>query len=534
VNTFGQPDGSYGIGFASGQVSGRKMTITTTGDVGIGTSNPTYDLEAAGDSGGYFSNTLTNARAWWAGGSSSYRGWGVEATGTYNPVQGYGGGGIFKDSLTGNWAAVGQNASKIKGTGSVNFVQNHPYEKDKVIVYTAPEGDEAAVYTRGTARLVNGEARVSLGETFQWVTNPDIGLTAHITPRDEAVPLAVVSVTPRELVVRAPKGGPGNVLFDYMVYGLRIGFEETSVVTEKKEEAYIPSMASQRASDAAHPELREFNALERFKAAESSARGIDGSALDLSRSSALKAAIGEYDPAVHGPQGEHAPRSSPDQPGGSVGSAGRPAVSSRVPTAATDGSVSGASSASTAAGGASRGDEQDAYARSFRPSASDLAGFVTVSEAVGTGDVLVADTHNPGVMKVADSAADPAVVGIVSGEPGVALGAGRARVGETDSALARQVEAARARGDEAEANRLWSALEARFHSTKAPVAFTGIVTCKVDASYGAVQVGDLLTTSPTRGHAMLADRPSPGTVLGKALEPLSSGTGLIKVLVMLR
>lgn len=54
-----------------------------------------------------------------------------------------------------------------------SLVQRHgilcsesPLRKDKVIVYAAPEGDEVATHTRGTARLANGEARVSLGETF--------------------------------------------------------------------------------------------------------------------------------------------------------------------------------------------------------------------------------------------------------------------------------------------------------------------------------------------------------------------------------
>ena len=71
-------------------------------------------------------------------------------------------------------------------------------------------------------------------------------------------------------------------------------------------------------------------------------------------------------------------------------------------------------------------------------------------------------------------------------------------------------------------------------TTRAPVAFSGIVPCKVDAGYGVIRVGDLLTTSPTRGHAMRTSDPQPGTILGKALEPLDAGTGLIKVLVMLR
>src|SRR5205814_1286420 len=37
-----------------------------------------------------------------------------------------------------------------------------------------------------------------------------------------------------------------------------------------------------------------------------------------------------------------------------------------------------------------------------------------------------------------------------------------------------------------------------------PVALLGKVYCKVDAGYAPVEVGDLLTTSPTRGHAMKA------------------------------
>jgi hypothetical protein len=50
-----------------------------------------------------------------------------------------------------------------------------------------------------------------------------------------------------------------------------------------------------------------------------------------------------------------------------------------------------------------------------------------------------------------------------------------------------------------------------------PIALVGKVCCKVDAQYGAVEVGDLLTTSPTPGHAMKATDPSLafGAVIGK-------------------
>ncbi|MBS4027485.1 MAG: hypothetical protein KGZ58_02515 [Ignavibacteriales bacterium] len=57
---------------------------------------------------------------------------------------------------------------------------------------------------------------------------------------------------------------------------------------------------------------------------------------------------------------------------------------------------------------------------------------------------------------------------------------------------------------------------------------------KVDASYGSIQVGDLLTSSNTPGYAMKATEPRLGAIIGKALEPLTSGTGNIKVFVSLK
>jgi hypothetical protein len=71
---------------------------------------------------------------------------------------------------------------------------------------------------------------------------------------------------------------------------------------------------------------------------------------------------------------------------------------------------------------------------------------------------------------------------------------------------------------------------------RVPVALIGKVFCKVDAQYSSVEVGDLLTTSPTCGHAMKATDPARafGAVIGKALRPLASGQGLIPILVALQ
>ncbi|ASC72321.1 uncharacterized protein XM38_032780 [Halomicronema hongdechloris C2206] len=60
--------------------------------------------------------------------------------------------------------------------------------------------------------------------------------------------------------------------------------------------------------------------------------------------------------------------------------------------------------------------------------------------------------------------------------------------------------------------------------------------CKVDADIAPIEVGDLLTTSPTKGHAQKVLHPEKamGTVLGKALATLFKGKGKIPVLVMLQ
>jgi hypothetical protein len=72
--------------------------------------------------------------------------------------------------------------------------------------------------------------------------------------------------------------------------------------------------------------------------------------------------------------------------------------------------------------------------------------------------------------------------------------------------------------------------------TRLPIALVGKVYCKVDAQYAPISYGDLLTPSPTPGHAMKADDPLKafGAVIGKALRPLSEGQGLIPILIALQ
>lgn len=69
-----------------------------------------------------------------------------------------------------------------------------------------------------------------------------------------------------------------------------------------------------------------------------------------------------------------------------------------------------------------------------------------------------------------------------------------------------------------------------------PVALSGRVYAWVDATRGAIKPGDLLTTSPTPGHAMKARNAAraQGAIIGKAMAGLKSGHGLVLVLVTLQ
>jgi hypothetical protein len=127
---------------------------------------------------------------------------------------------------------------------------------------------------------------------------------------------------------------------------------------------------------------------------------------------------------------------------------------------------------------------------------------VVAGEVPEPGTVMVLD--DTGAVRVSDRSCDTRVVGIVSGaanyRPAMVLDA------TTET------------------------------SSRRPLALMGKAYCMVDASYGAIAVGDLLTTSATPGHAMkVRDRAAAvGAVIGKALQKASAGRTLIPVLVTLQ
>jgi hypothetical protein len=68
-----------------------------------------------------------------------------------------------------------------------------------------------------------------------------------------------------------------------------------------------------------------------------------------------------------------------------------------------------------------------------------------------------------------------------------------------------------------------------------PLSIVGVVPVKVSAENGPILPGDPLVASSTPGHAMNGGSNAPqGTVIGKALEKLDVGTGIIKMLATLQ
>ncbi len=134
----------------------------------------------------------------------------------------------------------------------------------------------------------------------------------------------------------------------------------------------------------------------------------------------------------------------------------------------------------------------------------DVAEWVPVAEEMAAGTVVVVSDTTRNTVDASHGAYDTRVAGVVSAQPGVILG-----------------EAA---------------------ASKAKIATTGRVRVRVDATRQPIAMGDLLVTSDRPGMAMKSEPLDlggvkihrPGTLIGKALEPLASGEGEILVLLSLQ
>jgi hypothetical protein len=119
----------------------------------------------------------------------------------------------------------------ILSNGTKSFVQQHPTDASKSIIYAALEGGEAGTYYRGTAQLMNGAALVALPEHFSLGTEKE-GLTVQVTPRGDCRGLYVAEVTTTYIVVRELQGGKSNARFDFFINGVRTGYTGFQVVVD--------------------------------------------------------------------------------------------------------------------------------------------------------------------------------------------------------------------------------------------------------------------------------------------------------------
>jgi hypothetical protein len=106
-----------------------------------------------------------------------------------------------------------------------NFVQPHPSDPSKEIVYVAMEGPESAVFLRGTAKLADGKAIIETPDCFKHVAS-DSGITVQFTPRSaDSNGLAAVGVAKDRIEVVELMKGKGTYEFDYFITAKRVGFE---------------------------------------------------------------------------------------------------------------------------------------------------------------------------------------------------------------------------------------------------------------------------------------------------------------------
>jgi hypothetical protein len=136
---------------------------------------------------------------------------------------------------------------------------------------------------------------------------------------------------------------------------------------------------------------------------------------------------------------------------------------------------------------------------------ADLAEKFPASEKLEPGMVVAIDRQSTGKLCLSRGAYNRCVAGVVSGANNFAVGAVLGNLPGHEDAPA--------------------------------IALSGRVYVHCDAATGAIEPGDLLTTSATPGHAMRAtdnDR-AHGAVIGKAMEPLAAGKrGMVLVLVNLQ
>jgi len=116
---------------------------------------------------------------------------------------------------------VNDNGDGVLFTTTKSFREPDPDDPTRDIWYGCIEGPELAMYVRGTARLVNGRARIELPDHFRKLADEQ-GMTVQLTPRSaESRGLAAVRVSLEGIEVAELLNGRGNYEFDWRVEAVR-------------------------------------------------------------------------------------------------------------------------------------------------------------------------------------------------------------------------------------------------------------------------------------------------------------------------
>jgi hypothetical protein len=209
------------------------------GQVNVGSLNSTGSIQATNLSGGLkaYMNTQNEVGHIETFGSNGLTNFIVTFLSGY-PNNGYmavrddeGGyeAGMYVDGATGDGVIFGDRIqAAVK-----NFVVDHPNDPSREIVYASLEGPEAAMYTRGTAQLVNGQATIVLPEHFRLMA-VESSMTVTVTPLSEnSNGLAITSKNLNGIIVKELMRGDGTYAFDWEVRCVRKGYEDYQVVRDK-------------------------------------------------------------------------------------------------------------------------------------------------------------------------------------------------------------------------------------------------------------------------------------------------------------
>ena len=150
----------------------------------------------------------------------------------------------------------------------------------------------------------------------------------------------------------------------------------------------------------------------------------------------------------------------------------------------------------------------------FIPGGADMAERINVSEPVEPGDIVELDPNMPGYYRKARGKSQ-LIAGIITTEPGFILGNNSVEMDAASASV--DVETSKIK-----------------ISNRAMLVLMGRVPVKATTENGLIRPGDLLTISNKPGYAMRCAEAKgcDGAIIGKALQGLEKGEGMIMVLVM--